>query len=229
MGQEPNIPVTNGDAPDDQSGYKGVEDNQDSEKGNQPADKNESGEENTDEGGESPQITKEQYDQLVEGWREDRDRYQKEIKDLRQQAKSPDLTPDQKKELEGLDEEEKVKKLVKIQRDKEEQLNKAEIESVKSEIRFYERTNPEFSKNKKSIIKVAKDYDCNNLNQAILIWKGLAGKKQTLDNKYHDDRKKNADGGAGGKGGGKVEVKSYNPKTDRKKSIGDLFREGGVN
>lgn len=177
---------------------------------------------------ESSKVSDEQYKNLVEGWKEDRDYMQGEIKRLRVEAKNPEYTRQEEDELEALSGVERDKKVVEIHKKREKALEEVELKAVKSEIRFYERTSTEFAENKKDILKVAQDYDCPNLKQAILVWKGLNAGKVKSDAKYNDDRKKEADGKAGGKAGGVVAAKPYDPKTDNSKSFGDLYREAGV-
>jgi len=226
---EPEIPITNGDLPDDP---KDIKAKTDPEAGESKADK-------TGEDDKSKQVAKdnegsssvsdEQYKNLVEGWKEDREYYQGEIKRLRAEAKNPKLTDKEEDELEGLEENERVEKLIEIREKRKKAADEAELHAVKSEIRFFERTDKEFSANKKDILKVASDYECRDLKQAILIWRGLNADKAKKDSQYHDQRKKEADGKPGGQAGGKPAVKPYNSKEDSNKSFGDFYREGGIN
>lgn len=224
MANEPIIPLTEGDMPDDP-----VETGEDKsqENGGQPADK--SGEQDGKKG-ETPVITEEQYNKLVEGWREDREEAEREIAELKRQARSSKPNQDEEDELDGLDEDERVEKLIEIRDRKQKAIEKAELRKAQGEIRFYERTSKEFADNKAAILKTAKDYECTTLKQAIMVWRGLEKDKAEKDAAYHDKRKKGADGKPGGAGAqGKPVIKGYDPKTDGNKSFGQMFKEHGVN
>lgn len=194
--------------------------------GDNPADK--AGESEADKSKESLRVAEERIKKLEEGWREDREYYQGEIKRHRQEASHPVLTEKEKEELEDLDEDERVDKKIEFREKRQAALKKAEMEAVKSEVRFYERTSTEFAENKKEILKVAEQFNCQDLKQAILMWRGMNITKANKDAVYHDQRKKDADGRAGGHAGGSPAVKPYDSATDGKKSFGDLYREAGV-
>jgi len=229
MGKEPNIPLVEGDLiQDDDTKLKGSNDPVNGNSNTDKAGDDDKSKHDGEDGEESSQVTGEQYKQLVEGWKEDRDYYKGEIKRLRSEANNPKLSQSEEDELEGLEEDERVDKIIEFRKEREEKASEAELKSVKSEIRFYERTDKEFAKNKKSILKVAEDYDCPDLKQAVLIWRGLNVTKSAKDKAYNDKRKKEADGKAGGKSGGEISEKPYNAKTDSKKSFGDFYREGGL-
>jgi len=228
MANEPIIPVVDGDQPQDPPEIV-AKTNPDKEN----AGASEAGESDKDKQGAkngegSSQVSDEQYKQLTEAWQEDREYFTGEIKRLRAEAKSPKLTKAEEEELEGLEENERVEKLIEFREKRKEEAKKAELQAVKSEIRFYERTDKEFAENKKAILKVAGDYDCPSLKQAILIWRGLNVKKVQTDTQINDERKKNADGKGGGNAGGATKGKPYDPKTDGKKSFGDFYREAGL-
>lgn len=217
MGAEPIIPLTEGDLPKDP-----VETGE-------GTNENKSGEQNG-QTGEKPTVSEEQYQKLVEGWREDREEAEKEIADLKKQARSSKPNRDEEDELDGLDEDERVEKLIEIRQRREKDLEKAELRKAQGEIRFYERTSKEFADNKTAILKVARDYECKNLKQASMIWRGLERDKSSKDEAYNDTRKRGADGKSGGNGAsGRSEVTPYNHKTESNKSFGQMFREGGVN
>lgn len=227
MGRDPKIPDAKGKLPDD-SGYQEEEN-----KTGDDANVNKAGEgnkkPNPDDSGENPpKVSQEQYDKLIEGWHEDRERYQGEIDRLRKGATSNKLTKEEEDELAELSEDERVDRKIEIRKKREEALDKAREDATKSEVRFYERTNQEFADNKRAILDVASEYDCKTLKQAILIWKGLGKDKAKKNAQHHDKRKKDADGQPGGKSGGKTAVKGYDPEKDGKKSFGDIFKEGGV-
>lgn len=221
---EPEIPVVPGDGIADDANQN------DAEKGKSDADKSAEADkakqiENNGEG--SSQVSKEQYEKLVEGWKEDREYFQETIKANRAEAKNPKLTQKEEEELEGIDDpDERAEKKLEFRQKRENLVKEAELKAVKSEIRFYERTDKEFADNKKDILKCASDYECKNLKQAILVWRGLNANKVKKDAEYHDERKKGADGKGGGNSGGITAGKPYDPKTDGKKSFGDFYREG---
>lgn len=165
--------------------------------------------------------------QLMEGWKEDREYYQGEIKRLRGEANHPTFTKAEEDELAAIDDpDERAEKKFEFKQKRKEAADKAELDAVKSEIRFYKRTSKEFADNEKEIVKIAGEYECKSLNQAILIWRGLNISKTNKDKEINDQRKKGADGKGGGNANGKPTGSHYDPKTDSKKSIGDLYREG---
>lgn len=218
MSEEPNIPVVEGDLPQDPPEIKGK---------TKPIEGDPNAVENEEQPEETLEQVKKDHEELTkkitEGWKEDREFFQGEITRLRSEANNPKLTEAEESQLEGLDENARVDKLIEFKKGREDKANEAEVKSVKSELTFYRRTDPNFKKNEKGILKVAQDYDCKNLQQAVLMWKGLNKDKTVETKKYNDKRKKEADGGAGGKGGGKTTVKPYDKKEDGKKSYGDLY------
>ena len=176
------------------------------------------------EKGATPTVSEEQYKNLMEGWKEDREYFNSEIKKLRGEAKNPHLTEIEEDELEGLTEKERVEKIIKFRDERKVAVEEAELKAVKSEIRFFERTDKLFADNKKEILKVATDYNSPSLSQAMLIWKGLTADKVRKDAQYHDERKKGADGKGGGSAAGKPAGKPYDAKADANKSYGDFYR-----
>ena len=224
---EPEIPVVAGDLPEDP---KEIQAKIDAGKSDSDADKAaeaEKAKQDAKNGEGSSQVSDEQYKALVEGWKEDREYLMGENKRLRAEAKNPKLTDKEEDELADIDDpDERAEKKLEFRQKREKAAEEAELKTVKSEIRFYERTDKEFAENKKDILKVASDYDCPNLKQAILVWRGLNADKAKKDAQYHEQRKKDADGKGGGNAGGKPAGKPYDPNTDSKKSFGDLYREG---
>lgn len=217
---EPEIPVMPGDGVNDSDKPVEKDTNQDKNTG-QDGDKNE----------ESSNEPTEREKQLMEGWKEDREYYQGEIKRLRGEANNPTFTKAEEDELDAIDDpDERAEKKFEFKQKRIAEANKAEIDAAKSEIRYMKRTSKEFADNEKSILKVASEYECKTLNQAILIWRGLNISKSQKDKEYNDDRKKGADGKGGGNASGKpTNAKPYDPKIDGKMSIGDLYRSGGIN
>ena len=216
--QSPTAPDQGGQAPANDGGEKGGE--------TPPASPEQK------QGGETPPAQPEsQFTELVEGWKEDRARLDQlaaenlELKDKLSKIRQPE----EDEEFEGLTEREKVDRII-AKRDEEakaaETKEKAEVEG---EIRFYERTDPFFRDHKKEVIQVAADFNAKNLSQAIMILKNqyTAAGKAIGNAKYDDKLKKNAAGQGGGNAGGSPAVKPYDPKTDARKSYGDMFRDGG--
>lgn len=196
------------------------------EQGYQSADKSS---ERSEKESETPTISAEQYQKLVDGWREDREDLQNEIATLKKDIRNPNRSAEEEAELDGLDEDERVEKLIEIRERKQKALEKAELKKASSEIRFYERTDKQFAENKAAILKVAQEYECTSLKQAIMVWRGLDKDKSNKDATYHDKRKQSADGRSGGKSAsGTLPMKPYDKKSDGTKSFGQLFKEGGV-
>lgn len=218
MAEEANIPAENAGGAVENTEQKAPEKDTTPDKSGEQAAKKE----------ESSTVSEEQHQKLVEAWKEDREYFQADIKRLRAEVKSPEYTREEEAELEELTGIERDRKVVEFHKKREKAAEEAQLQAVKSEIRFYERTDKEFAENKKDILKVAQDYDCPNLKQAILVWRGLNTDKVKKDAQYHDNRKKEADGKAGGKAGGTTAGKPYDPKTDGKKSFGDFYREAGL-
>ena len=217
---EPEIPVTNGDLPQDPAEIAAKTD---PVNGKPNADK--SGTDDDDKSKENLTVSQEQYDQLVEGWKEDREYYQGEIKRLRTEANSPTFTKQEEEELADIDDpDERAEKRFEFKQKRREAVDKAELEAVKSEIRFLKRTDKEFRDNEKAIIKVASDYDCKNLKQAVLIFRGLNKDKAAKDQAYHDKLKKDADGKGGGNAGGKpAGGAAPAPQPGRKQSFSEMY------
>lgn len=216
---EPEIPVVEGDGViiDDKS--------KEPEKGNPSADK--SGTDDADKSKENLTVSQEQYDQLVEGWKEDREYFRGEIKRLRSEASDPTFTKQEEELLAGIDDpDERAEKKFEFKQKRKDAVQKAEIEVVKSEIRFLKRTDAEFRENEKAIIKVASDYDCKDLNQARLIWRGLNRDKAAKDKEYNDKLKKGADGKGGGNAGGSPAGHLQKPAPGKKMSFSDMYAEG---
>lgn len=215
---EPEIPVVEGDGiiTDDKS--------KEPENGKSDADKSGTDDAKKDEA--SSTISKEQYDQLVEGWKEDREYFRGEIKRLRSEASDPTFTKQEEETLAGIDDpDERAEKKFEFKQKRKDAVQKAEIEAVKSEIRFLKRTDAEFRENEKAIIKVASDYDCKDLNQARLIWRGLNRDKAAKDKAYNDKLKKEANGKGGGNAGGSPAGHINQPKPGKKMSYSEMYAE----
>ena len=217
---EPVIPPVNGDGIVDDDTTKTPD------KGDPTANKD--GGDGKEKDGVSPDEPTEREKQLMEGWKEDREYYQGEIKRLRTEANHPTFTKAEQDELAGIDDpDERAEKKFEFKQKRKEEADQAEIEAVKSEVRYMKRTSKEFADNEKEILKTASDYECKTLSQAILIWRGLNISKIQKNKEIDDKRKKGADGKGGGNAAGKPAAGTpYDPKTDGKKSISQLYSEG---
>lgn len=216
---EPEIPVLEGDGV--------ITEDKSKEPENGKPDTDKSGTDEAKDDKASLTVSQEQYDQLVEGWKEDREYYQGEIKRLRTEASDPTFTKQEEEMLAGIDDpDERAEKKFEFKQKRQEAVRKAEIEVVKSEIRFLKRTDAEFRDNEKAIIKVASDYDCKDLNQARLIWRGLNRDKAAKDKQYNDERKKGADGKGGGNAGGSPAGQLHKPAPGKKMSFSEMYAEG---
>lgn len=226
---EPQIPDIVGELPDE-SGYSEVDKTPETDEGEKevkPAKEGEASEQQ-EKDSETPSASNEQIQKLTEGWREDREEMQEEISRLKAELRTTKPTEQEEEELLGLDEEERIEKIIELRESKKSEIDAMELKQVQSEIRFFERTDPDFAENKKAILKVAADYDCRNLQQAKLIWRGLREDAEKKNADYNDKRKASADGKAGGKSAGNTSGRGYSPKFDGNKSFADMFREGGV-
>lgn len=178
------------------------------------------------------QQTEQNIDSIVEGWQEDRkllDKLKKENQELQKQYSKEEIDFDSE-EFEGLSDKEKFDKAYEKRKELEQRQQELEQAEVESEARFMSVKYPEqFAKNKEAIIKYAGDKSMNSLEQAMWAWIGeqKAQQKFDADQKYLDKQKKNAGGTTGGSGKSGTGVGKYDPKTDKDKSIADLYREGG--
>jgi len=222
---EPMIPDVQGTLPDE-SGYQEI-DRTDGKSEAKPANEDKAFEQSDKESERQP-VSDERYQKLVEGWREDREDMQSEINRLKDELRTVKPTDDEEETLFGLGEDDRIEKIIEMRESKKKELSELELKQAQSEIRFYERTDPEFADNKKEILKVAADHNCPNLQQAKLIWRGIRQDISNRDANYNDKRKYNADGRSGGKSAGNTQGRGYSPKFDSNKSFADMFREGGV-
>lgn len=174
-----------------------------------------------------------QFTEIIEGWREDRTKLEELITRNREleDKLSKYSQPEEDEEFEGLTEREKVDRIIAKREEEARAKEEAEQAEVESEIRFYERSDQFFRENKAKVLQVAADFNAKNLAQAITILKSqfVAAGKAVGNANYNDNLKKNASGIGGSNAGGKPTYKPYDPKTDGRKSFGDLYREGGLN
>jgi hypothetical protein len=167
--------------------------------------------------GETPDDD-ERYKTLTEGWREDRleaERLRNEnriIKDRLQKVK-----PEDEEEYDGLSDEERINAKMAKREEERKSREAEELEAVRRDIRFHERTDPVFKENKDAILKIAERINAVNLEQAIKVFMEIT---QTVK----------VTKGAPEKPKPKAPPKRTipNDKKDEDKSFGDLFREGGV-
>ncbi len=168
-----------------------------------------------------------QFQEIIEGWKEDRvllDKSVKENRELKEQLQTlkTRLGKYEADESEGGEEDdtdpiERERKIIERYEAEKQAKLASQKEEVAREIGFLERTDPYFREHKNGILKVAADFNAQNLEQAIKIHRAqmAIAKKQAAQTTV---AKPSA-----------APVKRYNPATDSNKSIADLYRMGGVN
>ncbi len=199
-----------------------------------PSKQKEDGEESQENGsskkGEMPtNDAQKQFNEIIEGWKEDRvllDKSVKENRELKEQLSSlksrlekyessgeeegeddTDLTPSQREQkiIERY-ESEKQRKLA-------EQKNDAE-----REVAFKYQTDPYFRANKEGVLNVAVKFDTQNLEQAIKIHKA----QQAVIEKSKAQAKKQEQKP-------KPPISQSRPADTENLSFADLYRRGGIN
>lgn len=167
-----------------------------------------------------------QFQEIIEGWKEDRvllDKSVKENRELKDQLASlksrlgkyeADESGVEEDDINPSENERKI--IERYEAEKQAKLA-SQKEEVAREIGFLERTDPYFREHKNGILKVAADFNAQNLEQAIKIHRAQMeiAKKQ---NTPAPVAKPNVH-----------PVKRYDPATDSNKSIADLYRMGGIN
>lgn len=168
-----------------------------------------------------------QFQEIIEGWKEDRvllDKSVKENRELKEQLQTlkTRLGKYEADESEGGEEDdtnpiERERKIIERYESEKQAKLASQKEEVAREIGFLERTDPYFREHKNGILKVAADFNAQNLEQAIKIHRAqmAIAKKQAAPAPV---AKPSA-----------APVKRYDPATDSNKSIADLYRMGGVN
>lgn len=170
-----------------------------------------------------------EFDEIIEGWREDRKELIEAKKRLRELEDKKGSAEDEDEELEGLTEREKLEKIVEKREAKIKAMEDAQLEEIRQEIRFHERTDKFFRDNKADILKMAEKIDAVNLDQAIRAYKIGKGVVEEKSNALNDKLKKNAGGVKGGGSGGRsVNIAPYDPKTESNMSFGDFYKKAGV-
>jgi hypothetical protein len=180
-----------------------------------------------------------QFNEIIEGWKEDRMALQTattenralkdEVRDLKGRLARYENGESEEDEFEGLSPREREQKIIERHEKQKAEETMRMKDEVAKEISFHERTNPEFRANKDAILKIASDFNATNLEQATKIWKAqqAVAQKAAKAKEIDDKRKREAAGANGGTSGGST-VRPYDPTVDGKKSISDLYREGGV-
>lgn len=168
-------------------------------------------------------------DDLVEGWKEDRQRVS-ELEDenykLKQQLRASKYKDDD--DDDDLSMDERVDRRVK-QREEDAAAEKELAEKkADREVSFMRRSNPFFRANEKEVLQRAIDRHMN-LSEATKDLKDererIAAAKENAD----DGRKKNAGGKSdsdSSKGGSTKSPTKYDPEKDKDKSIEDMYSEG---
>lgn len=168
-----------------------------------------------------------QFQEIIEGWKEDRTLLEKSVKENRELKDSLANLKSRlgKYESEENEEGEDDRNLSPSQREQKiieryEAEKKAKLtaqrEEVAREIGFLERTDPYFRENKNGILKVAADFNAQNLEQAIKIHRAqtaIAKKNQAPVAPKPPV----------------APVKRYDHSVDAGRSIADIYRMGGIN
>lgn len=165
---------------------------------------------------------------IFESWREDREaltQLEQENREMRERLAREEANDE---ELSNLPEDERVTKLVERRENERRVTQEREKRETESEIRWHKLRDPFFKENEQRILKNAVDFNSKSLADAIKITKQQDEliKQAIATGKYHDTRKKEANGVGNSVAGGKI-GSSYDPKVDGTKSIADLYREGG--
>lgn len=166
-----------------------------------------------------------QFQEIIEGWKEDRvllDKSVKENRELKEQLQTlkSRLGKYEADDSEGEEDDtnpiEKERKIIERYESEKQAKLASQKEEVAREIGFLERTDPYFREHKNGILKVAADFNAQNLEQAIKIHRAqmAIAKKQAAPAPV---AKPNT-----------TPVKRYDPSTDSNKSIADLYRMGGI-
>lgn len=159
---------------------------------------------------------------LIEGWREDRleaERLRNENRLMRERLSKQKEAEDDDEEYEGLSDEERInRKMAKREAEKKAR-EEEELEAIKRDIRFHERTDPVFKANKEQILAIAEKINAINLEQAIKVFNEISQvvKNTKSEMKLREKPKPKL-----------APKKKYDRKADENKSFGDMFREGGI-
>jgi len=220
------MPSFNEELPDDSGkDNAGGEENKESETDNDPAGSEKGEKPSSPEAKKTPEeISKEFEDKekkLTEGWREDRleaERLRNENRLMRERMSKQKEAEDDE-EYEGLSDEERInKKMAKREADKKAR-EEEELEAIKRDIRFHERTDPVFKANKERILAIAEKINAVSLEQAIKVFMEISqtAKDTKGEMKVQEKPKPKP-----------APKKKYDKKADENKSFGDMFREGGI-
>ena len=173
----------------------------------------------SDEGG-TPKDD-ERFTKLTEGWREDlleNEKLRNENRIMKDKL-SKTKNEDEDEEYEGLSDEERINKKMAKRETESKARQEEELEAVKRDIRFHERTDPVFKAHKQEILAIAEQINAKNVEQAIKVYLKIvqtAKEKAKGTTPVEKPKPKTAP------------KKTYDKKEDENKSFGDMFREGGV-
>ena len=170
-----------------------------------------------------------QFQEIIEGWKEDRvllDKSVKENRELKDQLTSLKSrlgkyeTDDNSGEEDdaNLSPSEREQKIIERYESRKQAELTSQKEEVAREIGFLERTDPYFREHKQGILKVAADFNAQNLEQAMKIHRAQKAVADKAKAAAPLEKKTPV-----------APVRSYNPTEDSKRSIADLYRMGGVN
>ncbi len=187
------------------------------------ADGNVDGDGPKDGGAEGEQSEGEKnYNGVIEGWAEDRlelDKSRKEVIELRNKLSRQEES-EHDSEFSDLSEDERVEAIIAKRAEDEVNAKKAQDAEISSEINFLTRKDPYFGPNKAKILENAVTYNCNSLEQAMMITKGQDAFKQKPK---HDPQKIQRDRMAN-----RAPRDEGKPKPKSDESYGDMFRSGGI-
>lgn len=176
--------------------------------------------------GETPSsIDSVNVDEVVSGWKSDRDRLsqiERENFELRKKLSTTDKSDDDDDE-DGLSMDERVDKKLAQRLKDEEETKKFSIEQAEREAEFMRRVSPVFRKNEKSIIQIAVDGKMN-LSEATKVYETRNQAKSDAKEEIDKDRKKVASQGQASPSSGSAGKPAT--KSDKNKSVSELYREG---
>lgn len=164
-------------------------------------------------------------DDLIQGWQEDRARLSElERENFELKEKTAKLTANDDDD-DDLTMEEKVEREIKRREEANKTATERDRMAAEREVSFMRRSSPDFRKNEKEILQRAIDRHMN-LSEATKDFVGERDRLKKLASETDEQRKKAAGDTTAGKGnGGSIAKGGYDPKTDKNKSIDELYRE----
>jgi len=224
--EDPQIPNNIGGMPDPETGEYSNDTEEDSQQSS--TEENSTGEQIQNEDEKTTKVD-EASNAMLEGWKGDRERLstiEKENQEYRRKLTKYEETDE---DFLGLSEDERVNKMVERRESDKKAKDDREKAETDSEIQWHRSKDPYFKDNEKRILENAVAFNSGSLVDAIKITKQQDALVQKTEGtqKYHDNRKKGADG-AGKKQAGGTTSSTYDSKIDGNKSISQLYEEGGV-